>query len=142
MALIYQERILDLGAHGLLSLTQDLGAYLPIPAQKHGHAQWHAPDGSVQDRMAVCMRPCQMADLEESVRAQRAHLAGAVPAVRARIEWVAEQADGDFLEAPGQVAALDGGLVLLIFGRVVGPHCIRVVDVVAGRVLVEEPSTP
>ena len=138
MALIYQERILDLGTHGLLSLTQDLGAYLPIPAQKHGHAQWHAPDGSVQDRMAVCMRPCQMADLEESVRAQRAHLAGAVPAVRARIEWVAEQADGDFLEAPGQVAALDGGLVLLIFGRVVGPHCIRVVDVVAGRVLVEE----
>lgn len=138
MALIYQERILDLGKHGMLTLTQDLGGYLPIPAQKHGHAQWHAPDGSVQDRMAACMRHCQAADLDESVLAQRVRLAGAVPAVRARMEWVAEQADEDFLEAPGQVAALEGGLVLLIFGRVVGPHCIRVVDVVAGRVVVEE----
>lgn len=138
MALIYQERILDLGTHGLLTLTQDLGGYLPLPAQKHGHAQWHAPDGSVHDRMALCMRHCQAADLEESVRAQRVRLAGAVPTVRAHNDWVASQIDADFMEAPGQVAALADGLVLLIFGRVVGPHCIRVVDVAAGRVLVEE----
>lgn len=138
MALIFQERILDLGTHGLLTLTQELGGYLPIPAQKHGHAQWHAPDGSVHDRMATCMRRCGTADLLGAVRAQQVRLAGAVASVKARNEWVAAQVDDAFLEAPGQVAALDGGRVLLVFGSVVGPHCIRVVDVVADRVLAEE----
>jgi hypothetical protein len=59
MALVYQERILDLGTHGVLTLTQDLGTYLPMPAQKHGHARWHAPDGTVHDRLALCTRSCQ-----------------------------------------------------------------------------------
>lgn len=138
MALVYQERILDLGTHGLLTLTQDMGAYLPIPAQKHGHARWHAPDGTVHDRLALCMRSCSLAELDDALRQQRVHLAGAVAAVRGRMDWVAAQIDADFLEAPTQVAALDGGRVLLSFGSVVGQRRLRVVDVVTNRVLAEE----
>ncbi len=138
MALIYQERILDLGTHGLVTLTQDLGGYLPIPAQKFGHARWHAPDGKVHERLALCTRRSSAAALDEAARALRARLTGAVPAVQARVDWVAAQADDDYLEAPGQAAALDGGLLLLIFGRLAGPHIIRIVDLVANRVLGEE----
>ena len=135
MALVYQERILDLGIHGLLTLTQDLGAYLPIPAQKHGHARWQAPDGTVHDRLALCTRSCGPAELDDAVRHQRSRLAGAVAVVRGRMDWVAAQIDADFLEAPTQVTALDGGRVLLSFGSVVGQHRVRVVDVVANRCL-------
>ncbi len=135
MALIYQERIFDLGKHGLVTLTQDLGGCLPIPAQTYGHARWHAPEGTVHDRLAQCTRRSSAAVLAEAARTLRARLAGAVPAVLARVDWVAAQADDDYLEAPAQVAALDGGLMVLVFGGVPGPHVIRVVDVVAGRVL-------
>lgn len=138
MALVYQERILDLGTHGMLTLTQDLGPYLPIPAQKHGHARWHAPDGTVHDRLALCTRSCSVAGLDDALRQQRARLAGAVPAVHSRLDWVAARIDADFLEAPSQVTALDGGRVLLNFGSVVGQRRMRVVDVVANRVLAEE----
>ena len=104
MALVYQERILDLGIHGLLTLTQDLGAYLPIPAQKHGHARWQAPDGTVHDRLALCTRSCGPAELDDAVRHQRSRLAGAGAVVRGRMDWVAAQIDADFLEAPTPVS--------------------------------------
>lgn len=138
MALIYQEQIHDLGTHGLLTLTREIGGLLPLPAQKYGHASWHAPDGRVHDRMAQCMARRGAAAVLEAGRRLRDRFARAVPSVREGLDWIVAQADDDFAEAPTYVAALDGGLVLLIFRSEVGQRFIRVVDLAAGQVVCEE----
>jgi hypothetical protein len=117
MALIYQERILDLGTHGLLTLTQDLGTYLPLPAQKHGHARWHAPDGRVHDRLALCMARRGAGGRAGSRCAGCDRFAWQVPCRPVKRTGLGRRADRrGFHGGAHQVAALDGGLVLLIFG--------------------------
>lgn len=142
MALICFERIVDLGRAGVLTLMLDGTAYLPLPAADIGHAQWHAPDGSVHDRLALCTRAPGAAALAAAVAQQRQRLARAAPSVRGRLDWtagrIAADTDGHYRELPHTAAALGPGRVLLMFGGVVEPRLIRVVDIPSGVVLAEE----
>ena len=142
MALICFERIVDLGRAGVLTLTLDSTAYLPLPAADLGHAHWHAPDGQVHDRLAVCTRVPGAASLAAAVVQQRQRLARAAPSVRGRLDWtaarIADDTDGQYRELPHTAAALGPGRVLLMFGGVVEPRLIRIVDIPSGAVLAEE----
>lgn len=140
MALIYFERILDLGDAGLLTLTQDMGSYLPLPADRHGHARWHRPDGGSHDRLEICTRAPGLPALRAAAQEQQTRFAGAVASVRGRVTWVTERLHEGFREAPTHASALDGGRVLLVFGGVVGEQVLRVVDIPANRIVAEESS--
>lgn len=138
MSLIWSERLVDLGAQGMLALTVEAGVPVPLPAHRHAHARWHDAAGAVHDRLAACTRAPGAAALQAAVQQQRARLGGAVPSVRGRIDWVAAQVDETYREAPTAVAPLAGAQVLLMFCGVVAPRCLRVVDLACGRVLGEE----
>ena len=138
MSVIYFERIVDLGRHGVLTLTLDSDAYMPLPAQRYGRFVWYDAKGRRHDRSALCTRGVDAAALNAAADAQRLRLALAVESVRGRVDWVAAQVDDNFREAPYQAHALDGGQVLLVFGRIAGPAVVRVVDVAVDKVLAEE----
>ncbi len=142
MALICLERIVDLGSAGVLTLTLDSTAYLPLPAAEIGHARWHDPDGQSHDRLALCTRASGREALRLAVEQQRARLVRAAPSVRGRLDWtaarIAADREGHYRELPHTAAALGQGRVLLMFGGVVEPRLIRVVDIPAGTVLAEE----
>ena len=138
MALIYDQRILDLGEHGLLILTLDSSSGSPpLPAHKFGYARWVDVGGSEADRLALCTRRVTRAKLMDQVDEKRKQYSGAVAAVRGRLEWVAGQAGDDYLEAPTGAFALEGGHVLLAFCAS-RPAAFRLVNVVAAQMLWEE----
>lgn len=138
MALIYDQRILDLGEHGLLILALDstFGSP-PLPAHKFGYARWIDASGTEVDRLTLCTRRVARTTLMDQVQEKRRQHSGAVAGVKGRLEWVAGQASDDYLEAPTGAFALEGGRVLLAFSASL-PAVFRLVDVVAGRMLWEE----
>ena len=65
MALIYNQRILDLGEHGVLALTLGSTWQSPLPAHKLGYACWHRlNDAAVVDCFAQCTRHPPFLDRE------------------------------------------------------------------------------
>lgn len=142
MALICFERIVDLGSAGVLALTLDSTAYLPLPAHELGFARWHDPSGGMHDRLALCTRAPGRDALARAVEQQRERLARAAPSVRGRLDWtaarIAVDTEGRYRELPHTAVAFGAGRVLLLFGGVIEPRLVRVVDVPAGVVLAEE----
>ena len=138
MSLVYFERLIDLGDTGLLALTLGSSRSLPLPAERHGYARWHDAQGAVHDRLEPCTRALPEPVVAAAAQAQRAGLAGAVPAVLGRIDWVAEHVQGGYREAPSTAVALDERLVLLLFTGLGSPQLLRVVDVPTARVVAEE----
>lgn len=138
LALIYNEKLIDLGPLGLLALTIGDTAYVPIPAQLHGYARWHDETGAVHDRFDVCMRQVPRAALSEAAELQRVKVGSAVPSVQGRVAWFATQICDEFRVAPTAAASIGDALVLLVFAGVVGPAMFRIVDVAANRVVYEE----
>lgn len=103
MAITLQERIVDLGSHGLLALTLGLFAPPQPPAARHGYARWHAHPGQPewQDRTALFS------------------LAVTGPEGSGEI-W------------PDHVHALQQGHALVVFGRAEWQQVLRIVDVARG----------
>lgn len=141
MALIYNQKILDLGEHGLLILTLDssMGAP-PLPAHKLGYARWVDRSNAEADRFSLCTRRVPRTTLVEQVEERRKKFAGAVPSVKGLLEWVAREVCDDYVEAPTGAFALEGGRVLLAFCAS-SPHAFRLVDVVGSRILWEESAS-
>lgn len=138
MALIYNEKLIDLGPLGLLALTIGDTVSLPLPAQRHGYASWHDETAAVHDRFQVCMRQVPRAILAEAAELQRVRLGSAVPSVKGRVAWFVTQLSDDFFVAPTDAASLGNGLVLLVFGGLVGPAMLRIADIANQRVVYEE----
>lgn len=138
MALIYNEKLIDLGPLGLLALTIGDTAYLPLPAQVHGYACWHDERGGVHDRFQICTRLVPRAQLTAAADLQRIKLGSAVPSVKGRVDWFAKQISDDFYVAPTDAASMGNGLALLVFAGVVGPALLRIIDIAANRVIYEE----
>jgi uncharacterized protein YwqG len=138
VALIYNEKLIDLGPLGLFALTIGDTFYVPLPAQLHGYARWHDEAGAEHDRFDVCMRQVPRALLTQAADLERVKVGSAVASVKGRVAWFATQISDDFCVAPTAAASIGDGLVLLVFAGAVGPAMFRIVDVAANRVVYEE----
>lgn len=137
MTLIYSQKILDIGDHGLLALTLGSTWTPPLPAHKFGYARWHDLNGTSNDRFSLCTRrvPCDV--LTAQFEAHRVKVAGAVRSVKGLAEWLLGEICDDYLEVPTGAYALDGGCALLTFFNS-EPQIFRMVDVVQSTVVWEE----
>ncbi|MFZ6875918.1 DUF1963 domain-containing protein [Undibacterium sp. Di27W] len=138
MTLHITEMLVDLGPQGLFALTLGDAFYFPLPSQLYGYARWHQEGGAVHDRFALCMRHLPRATLLETLAAQRARLASAVPSVQGRVDWCAGQISDDYLESPSAAASMGQGVVILLFAGVAGQALFRIVDIPANRIISEE----
>lgn len=137
--IVYTERILDLGEHGVLALTLGAASYAPLPAHLHGYARWHTPTGEAVDCASLCFRAIASEDMRATIERLRAKAVRAVASVRGFHDWLAGQIADLCLDAPTDAVALSQGRVLLVFGSEQRPHALRLIDVPGRRVVWESP---
>jgi hypothetical protein len=108
VALTLQERLVDLGPHGVLALTLNSGVQLASSGAQPGYARWYANPANneqPQERRSCLIRTTKLAN-------------GSVAET-----W------------PTHAHALAEGHVLVLFGGVATePQLLRIVDVVQGRI--------
>lgn len=103
MAIVLQERIIDLGSHGLLALTVGFFGPPQPAAARHGYARWHAHPGRPEAEDRTALFTLAVTGLEGN---------GEV--------W------------PDHVHALQQGHALVVFGHAKRPQVVRIVDAARG----------
>jgi len=135
--IVYTEKVLDLGPHGVVVLTLGSTGYAPLPAHLHGYARWHPPAGEALDCAALCFRRIAADEIRATIERLRARLARAVASVRGFYDWLEDQVVDPYLDAPTDAVALSAGRVLLLFGSEQRPSLLRLIDVPTQRVVWE-----
>lgn len=137
MSLLYDQKILDLGEHGILGLTLSSTSHPPFSAQEYGFAHWYDENASPTDRLDVCTRVVSSATLLDAINDQKLRLSNAVASVTGRLDWLSKNVSDNHLEAPSNAFALDNGQVLLAF-YASKPFVFRLTDVINAKIIWEE----
>ena len=139
MHFLLHENVVDLGVHGLLTITTEyVGRSTPsLPAQRFGYARWHDTRGDLHDRLDCCTRPVAEADIRHALERSRKAVTGSSHS-RDRLDWLEGQLDAGYRQLPQFVGDFGDGSALLLFSGAIRPDLLRVVDIPSAAVLVEE----